>query len=105
MSTKRRFNCDDIGGSVKKRQCMHILNEQQILRLLAQKESQLIERMEVVDENFASQGESRGTRTDDKRLTFPINSFPLQGLNNHQSQQHCERCLAGEPGHYRHVNS
>lgn len=49
------------------------------------------------------QGESQ-KQVECSRGIFPINSYPLQGLNNNSSsnnnnlsQQQCARCLAGEP--------
>ncbi|XP_078315170.1 uncharacterized protein LOC111130551 [Crassostrea virginica] len=110
MSAKRKF-IEDVDEAVKKKQCMYILNDQQMLHLLSEKESRLIEKMDVLSGNFGSEGESQ-KQVECSRGIFPINSYPLQGLNNNSSsnnnnlsQQQCARCLAGEPGHFRHVNS
>ncbi|XP_061192906.1 uncharacterized protein LOC133201300 [Saccostrea echinata] len=105
MSTKRKFSIEDIDGSVQKKPCMYILDEQQILHLLTQKEPQMIERMEVMDATYTPQAESQKPHTGGNKLNFPINSFPLQGLNNNNHQSECMRCLAGEPGHFRHVKT
>ena len=36
----------------QKKQCMYILNDQQMLHLLSEKESRLIEKMDVLSGNF-----------------------------------------------------
>ncbi|XP_062622173.1 uncharacterized protein LOC134283700 isoform X2 [Saccostrea cucullata] len=100
MSTKRKFTIEGFDGSLKKKQCMYILERQQMLHLLTQRESQVTEEMEVTP-----QAESQRPHTGSNKLNFPINSFPLQGLNNNNNQSECLRCLAGEPGHFRHVKT
>lgn len=110
MSTKRKLVVE-VDETVKKKHCMCVLpvNKQQIFQL-SESESHMIERMDVGIENYGSQGESQKANV--QCHNFPVNSFPLQGLNNNSSSinrnlspQQCVRCLAGEPGHFQHVNS
>lgn len=109
MSSKRKLG-DEVDETVKKKHCMCVLNKEQIFQLLPESESRIIERMEVGSGNHESQGESQKSNV--QCHNFPVNSFPLQGLNNNSSSinrnlspQQCVRCLAGEPGHFQHVNS
>lgn len=110
MSSKRKLG-DDVDETMKKKHCsMCVFNKEQMFQLLSESESRLIERMDVGSGNHESQGESQ--RSNVQCHNFPVNSFPLQGLNNNNSSinrnlspQQCVRCLAGEPGHFQHVNS